>query len=456
MYNLKETLLNTELVIEHIKNLSDYEILKYLEKFDKYTYDFDAVEPYLLNRGNLLLNIFVAKNTRSDSIIEKLYISTNNKALKGFCLINSTQFLSEEAILAAIVEDEIFAESILTSPDIEKRTLKSVTEKAAAILSSSKDKTEKEYWINILQFLLFKNKSEKTFLDYDPWGGPSGYVEYLWNLFLILPCSKETTEVLTYFLLDTLRETITIPHYYALGEPGEKYRDIRFPNWFKIEPIPFLDNLFAKWKEENDYEQQTRFHCGGTFGLRATLAQLVLREPPFWEFGEYFANSDDLALRIGYYRVFKPQSVEDIWLGYEKDRIHFLQAIVDGKNFHIADSEEFKKAFWKLYCQYEPGKDPSYLVKHLDYSLNPPGYLEEEDDMAEVNWGHDKKDGWFRKNFIDWFDKNEKQGNSYSVRKLLETATEQNSRQTELLERLNFLAYIVITLLVTILMLRKN
>lgn len=230
MYNLKETLLNTELVIEHIKNLSDYEILKYLEKFDKYTYDFDAVEPYLLNRGNLLLNIFVAKNTRSDSIIEKLYISTNNKALKGFCLINSTQFLSEEAILAAIVEDEIFAESILTSPDIEKRTLKSVTEKAAAILSSSKDKTEKEYWINILQFLLFKNKSEKTFLDYDPWGGPSGYVEYLWNLFLILPCSKETTEVLTYFLLDTLRETITIPHYYALGEPGEKYRDIRFPN----------------------------------------------------------------------------------------------------------------------------------------------------------------------------------------------------------------------------------
>lgn len=302
---------------ERIKYLPDNEIileLKHLINDQNHRYfRVDKFFNELKQKKSVLIDLFLAEYLTDKENLSLLFKESHNKAVKYLILKNPGCYRAREHFLCdqeliSLLEDEDFGGAIALNPSILKNEIKLITSQA--------DKAADNNWKNnILSnlYYLVLNKSENTFLRYDGYFG-IGYVHYLWRLFETLPVDPRSVVI-----LEKLLETSLNPNYVIIDTLHEM--EVARTVYFGSSPVS-IESIFDRWSGKDYFE------------LRISLSEKIVRCREQNIQDDFFVNSEDLAVRIGYYRSFSKSDnlIELMDSFYLKDGPHFIQAILDGQN----------------------------------------------------------------------------------------------------------------------------
>jgi hypothetical protein len=145
-----------------------------------------------------------------------------------------------------------------------------------------------------------------------------------------------------------------------------------------VVPAGFKDAMetINRWRIAEDSKEDGKWYSRGPFfELRSTLAKLLKEED--------LINSDDLALRVGFYRIFDPRVFKDFSSFLERDGEEFVHAAMSNQT--MWKTEELRRSLSRMAwdCP-DPGSHlemPNHyrlLAKRFE-QLHPEWFVEEKD-----------------------------------------------------------------------------
>ena len=396
-----------EILGEKCKYLPAHEVVKKLIALQKKYYFHgstltDKLADILLDRNEPLIELFLAEHSKNSTILENLYRKSNSNYVKFACLNNYCSFCwgFEKIFLSKIEIEKIFSENMLLAKalalnsNINEEVIEHITSTGAKALNGNNEK-DKHLWISYLHYLLIENKSQNTFVKYSPCPyDSSGYVHYLWQLLESLPVDFSTVRLLSLFIEQSNK-------IFLMQNDEKIYRDMDFK--FEEDEISLIEkrlrNIFKKWDIKNEKPDEKYYHeniYDMCFRLRVGLAQKIVLHEPWLNFNyeNFFAQSTDLAMRIGYYRSFIFQEETSLKY-YTKDGPHFVQAIIDGK--HSRFPKSCKNIFITWLNEIEKFE---FKQNDLKYSLTRAPLLQPwEDDEKKLScyFMDDETEAWLNK-----------------------------------------------------------
>ncbi len=281
------------------------------------------IEKVLIKRNEPVINLGLALYAIDLSYEASLSLFRNNDrtikkaALSGGKLLAlSFYWYEEQEVLGEILNafDEELLKPLLSNESIRKSLLVSLYEREEPF-----NNLTDEQWLTAIAFTVYNNPLISTPLDELPWDGGAwvSYTEVFragWKLFETLPVNEKSACLL-----------------FDLGE--------------KLVPCkPYDMDVFEtikRWKVKGDDESDG---LGNSYvKCRYVLAKLVGSGSMGVKDGfgkgigtefESLKNSDDLALRLSYYRRFRAKKPEEIRNLFEKDNEEFLDVAIYNTNLY--------------------------------------------------------------------------------------------------------------------------
>lgn len=333
-----------------------FEWLKEKTEEEQYGVDREGLEKLLLARNDKLINLGLALFCKTPDVGYKLFsgarttvVVTSNEtseqpqdsaikkaALSGRSVKDSYSagWLINEDVLPKLLSgwDEELLRVLLSNPSIPDEILIDIFERNGVFKDLSKDK-----WVLLVGWV---GSNERLAVPYSStW--MDGYGEYLyekvftsaWQLFEVFPLNKAAARVLE-FLSEKL--VVCVPS-------GMDVMDV-----------------VKRWGSPDNSEDEEAFA-----GVREALIKLV--ETHSGEFKK-LKDSDDLAVRKGYYGNMKRIKPQDVKACFEKDGSNFLDAALYNKSFFSCEEvrEALKEACWSVPDKNSMMDYPNYFNVHRE------------------------------------------------------------------------------------------
>ena len=307
-------------------NSSPEYVFKWLEdNSDKIAFECRAeLEEALLSRNNSLINLGLALYgieqevgyklfCRDDDIIKKAVLSGNT--VQG--ILQSQSWLKSEGLVAQLISEwnEDLLSALFNNPNIEDSMLCGLFEREEKYSSTDDDK-----WMTLVFYASsnkrLKERYDDTLID----GLNESYYNKVftsaWWLFDRFPQTE-----LAFNVLSRLSSTLI----------AERPSDMD------------VMKVIEKWKPQTEDENV------GWSDLREVLVRLI---PTYSDMFKSLKDSDDVALRRGYYKNIDRPQLSDVNEGFKKDSKDFLDSAIYNKVMY--QNAEVRTALSQACWDYEP------------------------------------------------------------------------------------------------------
>lgn len=357
----------------------------------------DETVESLFKRNNDLINLALAQFISHSAIINKIFSSTDDQALRCAALSNPKIFGSLE--IPGINVDNI---SFTTLTDIVKKGSNAEVNALMVNRAIKGDRLAEAFkkegwcknlhedrWFFVSAFALGNPNIHADFPDdfrYDDgWATyqHNNAIEAAWNLLLTAPLTDK----------------------WAAGLYSQ-FTKYKIASCYAIKMNNFLQKVFKRWVSESE-ETEEQF-----IWLRKIIASTVSYNASYnEEIRMFLVNHEDLPVRQGYYESFKPHNIEEIDKYYKKDRVHFIESAVNNENLY--KNEEIRNYFSALvsekdshvsdifYRVYDKLKkqDNSFLIKEEKDAVEHITVKMMKEFVSEIKAmivaGTTKKKSWF-------------------------------------------------------------
>jgi hypothetical protein len=269
----------------------------------------------LLTRNEELINLGVARFTKNEAALERLFGETGSEAIRCAVLSNPKcplgflgMIKEEHTDLVNILYKGTQAEvhALLTNQSLAGDSLANVFSRAGWAAHLTDDR-----WFLCSILALDNPNLESEYKSRSPVGYGEGWehyehdkaIEAAWDLLLNVPLTKEWAINLSYQLSGK-----KITHY--CGEDKEYYKKV-----------------FARWvSDDEELEQSFK-------DLRKWIASTIPTHLD--DLHEWMADHEDQSIRIGHYYSFRTSDVKVLDKYYEKDRKDFIDAALENGNLFL-------------------------------------------------------------------------------------------------------------------------